>query len=172
MDSDTAVIRYYEKRALEDAAGKALDHAEVIGNVTAALIDLDATYDGNRVTFTFQSTNDAMSYIYKARRIVEERLAMIRELAEDHIASAGKKVSAPSATVATELKRKVAAFATLRDNWDSYGGKAFPQQTIQLAMEIAGKLGDEWKVVPVADGAIAFYRGDEEEIVEVRISHD
>jgi hypothetical protein len=57
---------------------KIVDHAEVIGNVTAALVELDATYDGNRVTFTFLSTNDSMSYIQKARRIVEERLALIR----------------------------------------------------------------------------------------------
>lgn len=54
------------------------DHAEVIGNVTAALIDLNATYDGNRVTFTFESTNNAMSYIQKARSIVAERLELIR----------------------------------------------------------------------------------------------
>ena len=54
------------------------NHAEVIGNVTAALLDLNVTYDGNRATFTFESTSNAMSYIHKARAIVEERLALIR----------------------------------------------------------------------------------------------
>ena len=59
---------------------KVVDEAEVIGNVTAALIDLDASYDGSRVTFNFVSTSDAMAHIYKARRIVEERLNYIRAL--------------------------------------------------------------------------------------------
>lgn len=72
---------------------KIIDHAEVIGNVTEALLDLDASYAGNRVTFTFLSTNDAMSHIQRARRIVEERLSLIR--------AARDAIGSPSATLAT-----------------------------------------------------------------------
>lgn len=66
--------------ATEAVLVEALNHAEVIGNVTAALLDLNATYDGSRVTFMFESTNNAMSYIHKARGIVEDRLDFIRTL--------------------------------------------------------------------------------------------
>ena len=68
----------------------------------------------------------------------------------------------------TELEKKIAAFSMLPDGWNSYGAKAFRPETITLAMEVARKLGDEWKVVPVADGSIEFYRNNENEIVEVR----
>lgn len=76
---EQAVKEYASETA---TLAKLVDHAEVIGNVTEALLDLDATYDGNRVTFTFLSTNDAMSHIYKARKIVAERLSMIRAACE------------------------------------------------------------------------------------------
>lgn len=65
-------------RELERELALVRDAAEVIGNVTAALLDVDVTYFGNQATFTFLSTNDPMRYIHKARRIVEERLALIR----------------------------------------------------------------------------------------------
>ena len=77
-----------------------------------------------------------------------------------------------SAGPSSELERKVAAFSMLRDGWNSYGAKAFQRETITLAMEIARKLGDEWKAVPVADGSIEFYRNNEDEIVEVRTCFD
>lgn len=83
-DAMSGAAKLYEKLKQAQSVASAtrrsdiLDHAEVIGNVTAAMLDLDVTYDGNRATFTFLSTNDAMSYIQKARRIVEERLALIR----------------------------------------------------------------------------------------------
>ena len=69
-------------RASRSETADIVNHAEVIGNVTAALLDLNVTYDGNRATFTFESTNNAMSYIQKARHIVEERLELIRGLRE------------------------------------------------------------------------------------------
>ena len=72
----------------------------------------------------------------------------------------------------SELEKKIAAFAMLPDGWDSYGAPALPRQTINLGMEVAKKLGDEWKAVPCGDGSIEFYRGDEDEIVEVRTCFD
>jgi hypothetical protein len=80
--------------------------------------------------------------------------------------------SAASEKPAPNLERNIAEFATLQDGWNSYGAKAFPEATIALALEIARKLGDEWNVVPVADGGIQFFRGDEEDIVEVRTSYE
>ena len=67
---------------------------------------------------------------------------------------------------------KVFAFADLKKDWDSYGAQAFPPETIQLAVKVARWLGDEWKVVPCADGpSVCFYLGDEEQIIEVRTDY-
>lgn len=94
------------------------DHAEVIGNVTAALLDLNATYFRNQVTFTFESTNDAMSYIQKARRIVEERLTIIR----DHIASAGK-MAAPTPSESERKEIPPALLHSVREKWSAMGAR-------------------------------------------------
>ncbi len=72
----------------------------------------------------------------------------------------------------TELEKKIAAFSMLPDGWDSYGAKAFTKRTITLAMEIAKKLGDDWKAVPCGDGSIEFYRSNEDEMVFVSTSED
>ena len=73
-----AAAAKWNARFVASETAAIVNHAEVIGNVTAALLDLNVTYDGNRATFTFESTNNAMSYIQKARHIVEERLELIR----------------------------------------------------------------------------------------------
>lgn len=71
------------------------------------------------------------------------------------------------------LWARVTAFRALKDNWNSYGAKAFPEATIQRAIKVACWLGDEWKCVPCADGpSVWFYLGDEEEIIEVRTSYE
>lgn len=71
------------------------------------------------------------------------------------------------------LVKKVEAFATLPDNWDSYGSKKFPPRTILLAREIAAKLGPEWSAVPCADGpSVWLTRDNENDILEIRTSDD
>lgn len=71
------------------------------------------------------------------------------------------------------LVEKIEALRALKKNWDSYGAEAMPERTIRLALLVAEKLGEEWKVVPCADGpSIEFYRGDEEDTITVRTSHD
>lgn len=72
----------------------------------------------------------------------------------------------------TALEKKVAIFALLPDGWDSYGAKAFPKATIKLGMEMARKLGDEWKAVPCGNGSIEFYRNNEDEMVWVETTFD
>lgn len=72
----------------------------------------------------------------------------------------------------TVLEKKVALFALLPDGWDSYGAKAFPKATIKLGMEMARKLGDEWKAVPCGNGSIEFYRNNEDEMVWVETTFD
>lgn len=76
-----------------------------------------------------------------------------------------------SASAATELRRKIEGFRALKANWDSYGAEPFPELTIQRALKVADLLGDEWKVIPCADGpSVWFYLGDEDEVIEVRSS--
>lgn len=101
-----AVYAAINASASESGLDKALDHAEVIGNVTAALLDLDATYDGNRVTFTFQSTNDAMRYIHKARAIVQERLAAIRALQSPACSVCGARPAESCANLKSPCTRR------------------------------------------------------------------
>jgi hypothetical protein len=72
----------------------------------------------------------------------------------------------------TELEKKIARFSMLPDGWNSYGAKAFTKRTITLAMEIAQKLGDEWKAVPCGDGSIEFYRNNEDDMIFVSTTDD
>lgn len=75
--------------------------------------------------------------------------------------------TAPSTN--TALADKVAGFAALKANWDSYGAEPFSEATIELAYGVALRLEPDWKAVPCADGpSVFFYRGDEEEVIEVR----
>lgn len=72
----------------------------------------------------------------------------------------------------TGLMMQVETLRALVDNWDSYGAEHFDPRTIALAMQVASHLGEEWQCVPCADGpSVWLYRGDEEEIIEVRTSY-
>jgi hypothetical protein len=64
--------------------------------------------------------------------------------------------------------RHIEGFRDLNANWDSYGAEKLTEQTIQLALRVSAMLGDEWKVIPCADGPSAwFFRGNEDEIIKV-----
>lgn len=79
--------------------------AEIIGNVVSALLDLNVTYFRNQVTFTFETTDNAMGHINSARDIVAARLKSIREAAQalSHPTGGGEKQSIghPTSTIAS-----------------------------------------------------------------------
>ena len=63
---------------------------------------------------------------------------------------------------------KIEQFATLPANWDSYGARPFIPRTIELAQEIASRLGPEWVTVPCADGpSVWLTRNGEDDIIEI-----
>jgi len=86
---------------------------------------------------------------------------------------AGKRSAVSAREDSASLQAKIEKFRALKADWNSYGAEAFDPRTIDLALEIARKLGPEWKCVPCADGpSVWLYRGDEEEILEVRTSYE
>lgn len=67
-----------------------------------------------------------------------------------------------------ERDRHIEGFRDLNANWDSYGAEKLPEETIQLALRVSKTLTGEWKAIPCADGpSVWFYRGDEDEIIQV-----
>lgn len=68
----------------------------------------------------------------------------------------------------SDRAKRIEGFRQLFDHWDSYDAKRMPEETIQLALRVNAMLSDEWKVIPCAEGpSVWFFRGDEEEIIQV-----
>ena len=72
----------------------------------------------------------------------------------------GETMTRPPATWLPELLAKVDGFASLKENWDSYGGKPIDSKAIAHAKTLIvwlAELGQpEFTVVPMSSGAIQF----------------
>lgn len=57
-----------------------------------------------------------------------------------------------------ELLKRIKSFRKLKAGWDSYDGKPFSEETIQLALVIANRLPakEDFFVAPCSDGEIMF----------------
>lgn len=85
-------------------AKRARDHAEVIGNIAAALLDRNIVYSGCDAILPFESHDQAMNHIFGARRIVAERLALIHSDVALIVAELRDSMKAVNDTPRTDAK--------------------------------------------------------------------